>query len=71
MSSSLLSYPPEDPSQAFNQYQAVLQDLNEMHWRDPKLDQFVSDEIAAGNTVTQDFKTHLKSLTTLLQQVEV
>ena len=71
MSSSLLSYPPEDPIQAFSQYQAVLQDLNEMHWRDAKLDRFVSQEIEAGSSITKDFKSHLKSLTTILQEVEV
>ena len=71
MSSSLLSYPPEDPAQALSQYQAVLHDLNEMHWRDPKLDRFVSQEIEAGNSVTQDFKSHLKGLTVILQEVEV
>ena len=59
MSSSLLSYPPEDPTQALSQYQAVLQDLNEMHWRDAKLDRFVSQEIQAGSSITKDFKSHL------------
>ncbi len=71
MSSSLLSYPPEDPSQALDQYQAVLHDLNEMHWRDAKLDRFVSREIEAGKSVTDNFKDHLKNLTKILQELDV
>lgn len=71
MSSSLLSYPPSDPEQGVSQFQAVLHDLNEMHWRDPKLDRFVETELEAGATVASDFKGHLKKLTSLLQEVEV
>lgn len=71
MSSSLLSYPPTDSEQAFNQYQAVLHDLNEMNWRDSHLDRFVAVEIEAGSTVTKNFKGHLKKLTSILQEVEI
>jgi len=71
MSSSLLSYPPTEPEQVLSQFKAVLHDLNEMHWRDPKLDRFVATELEVGSSLVKDFKGHLKKLTAILQEVEL
>lgn len=71
MTSALLSYPPEDPTQVVEQYRAVLMDLSAMHWRSERVDRFLETEIHNGHRIPDDFKGHLKQFTALLQEVDV